>query len=468
MSQQPATLAPRRVTVVSPRAHIDLTLPAQALVADVLQQLASLVAERRQEGVTTVPPPSMSGWILATLLGTSLDDEQTIAQAGVRDGDVLYLRPRKPALPPPLFDDVVDAVALTTGARHRWDSAATRTTAMLGVAIVATAGLPALLAVGPPWGGVAVVAAVATLVLLGAAALFGRVLDRPVPAVVALTLAIGYATVGGMVATSAATLDRLVGPPQLLLAAVLAVATAASGLLIAPTFNPLVAGVAVIGGATAVMSASTVLLDVDAARVAGVGASVLVMFAPSWPALALRLGRVPMPTVPRDVADFVELTSADEAADAVAAARRSGQFLAAILTSTGLVIAGCAFVLLGQVSGWATWLAIALVVVVVTRARHLRSTVPKACALATGVVTALIVTAELASRTDPLVVVTLVAVAVLASAIIGLLVERRPLRRTSPHRGRWLDILEMVTVVALVPLLFGVLDLYRRLRGIGG
>ncbi|MGL5852392.1 MAG: type VII secretion integral membrane protein EccD, partial [Phycicoccus sp.] len=312
MSQPAVSLAPRRVTVVSPRAHVDLTLPAQALVADVLQQLSSLVAERRRDA-TGAPPADVSGWALTTLLGAALEDEQTVAQVGVRDGDVLYLRPRRPALPPPLFDDVVDAVALTSGAWHRWDSAATRRTTSVAASVVVTAGIPALLAAGPPWGAVTIAAAAAALVLFGAAALLGRVLDREPAALVALVLAICYAGVCGLVATSTATLDNLVGPPQVLLAAVLVVAVAAAGLLALPSARPLVTFVAVVGGAATVLAAFVVLLDVDAARVAAVGATVVVSLAPSWPTVALRLGRVPMPTVPRDIPDFVELTSANEA-----------------------------------------------------------------------------------------------------------------------------------------------------------
>ncbi|MGL5818152.1 MAG: type VII secretion integral membrane protein EccD [Phycicoccus sp.] len=467
MSQQAVSLAPRRVTVVSPRAHVDLTLPAQAVVADVLHQLSSLVTERRRD-TTAAPPPDVSGWALTTLLGQALDDEQTVAQVGVRDGDVLYLRPRRPALPPPLFDDVVDAVALTSGAWHRWDSAATRRTTSVAASVVVTAGIPALLAAGPPWGAVTVVAAVAAAVLLGAAALLGRVLDREPAALVALVLAIGYAGVCGLVATSAATLDQLVGPPQVLLAAVLVVAVATAGLLALPSSRPLVTFVMVVGGAATVLAAVVVLLDVDAARVAGVGATIVVSFAPYWPTVALRLGRVPMPTVPRDIPDFVELTSANEADDAVAAARSAGRHLTAIVAGFGLVVAGCVAVVIAQDTGWATWLAVALTVALLTRARHLRSTVPKASALTAGGVAALVVAAVVAGRADRVVVATLIGVCVMACVVVVLLVERQPMRRPSPHRGRWLDIVEIVALVATVPLLLGVLDLYARLRGIGG
>ncbi|MGL4176066.1 MAG: type VII secretion integral membrane protein EccD [Dermatophilaceae bacterium] len=467
MSQPAVSLAPRRVTVVSPRAHVDLTLPAQAIVADVLQQLSSLVAERRR-GAGAVPSLDVSGWALTTLLGRALDDEQTIAQVGVRDGDVLYLRPRRPALPPPLFDDVVDAVALTSGAWHRWDSAATRRTTSVAAAVVVTAGIPALLASGPPWGAVTVVAAVAAAVLFGAAVLLGRVLDREPAALAALVLAIGYAGVCGLVATSEAALGALAGPPQVLLAGVLVVMVAAAGTVALPSSKPLVTFVAVVGGAATVLAGFVVLLDVDAARVAGVGATVVVVFAPSWPTLALRLGQVPMPTVPRDIPDFVELTSADEADDAVAAARSAGQHLTAIVAGFGLVVAGCVMVVLGQDSRWATWLAAVLAVALLTRARHLRSTVPKASALATGAVAALVVAAVVAGRSDRVVVAALVGVCVLTCVVAVVLIERRPLRRPSPHRGRWLDIVEIVALVATVPLLLGVLDLYARLRGIGG
>ncbi len=482
MNQPSTTLPPRRVTVVSPRAQADVSLPAQAMIADVVSQLSSLVSGGRDSSATAeAPPVDPSGWVLTTLLGATLDDEQTVAQVGLRDGDLLYLHPRTPALPEPLFDDVVDAVALTTGTRHRWGPEQTRAAALAAGAAVSAAGIPLLVLTGPSRG-TAIAAGLLAALLLGASALFGRVLQRDVPAVVSLALAVAYSALAGASALvglatpvgspppadSGEPVLLLLGPPQLLLGGVLALATGLMGLLTVPGRGPVVAFVTAIAGSAAMLAAVTVLFDLEAARVAGVGAVVLVLSAPSWPTAALRLGRVPMPRIPRDVSDFTELTSTDEGRDTVGAARDSGRYLVALLLAFGLVVGVCAFVVLGQGGLWATFLSIALALAVLARARHLRATVAKSSALAVGAFAALLVVTGLVAGGEPSLVILLIVVAVAGVAVAALLIERMPVRRPSPHRARALDVLEILTLVALIPLLFGVLDLYVLLRGIGG
>ncbi|MEY2849984.1 MAG: hypothetical protein RI885_2651 [Actinomycetota bacterium] len=486
MAASTTSLPPRRVTVVSPRAQADVSLPGQAIIGDVVTQLAALAAADRagtlgpgDSARADAARADAAGWVLTTLLGSTLDDEQTVAQAGIRDGDLLYLQPRTPTVPEPLFDDVVDAVALTTGARHRWGPEQTRASTLVVAAIVATAGL-VLLRIAPAGHAVAPVAGLTALLLLGASALFGRVLRRDGPAVVALGLGVGYAVVAGgtLLADARAAVAAFDGAverpdpfsvaPDLLLAAVFALAAGATGLLTVPGRGAVVAFVAWSAGPVAVLASVTILLDTEPARVAGVGAVAVVLAAPAWPTIALRLGRVPMPRIPRDVSDFTELTSTDDTKDSVAAARESGRHLTAIIVATGLVVAGCAVVVVGQRTGWACALATTLVIAMLARARHLRATSSKASALAVGILSGLLVVGGIASLSDVDLVVPLTGVVVVGTTVTCLLVDRSPVRRPSPHRARWLDVVEILALVALVPLLLGVLDLYATLRGIGG
>ena len=60
-----------------------------------------------------------AGWTLAPLGQGPVDPSRTLASLGVLDGDQLVLRRRADAAPPPLFDDVVDAVAEATPASYR-------------------------------------------------------------------------------------------------------------------------------------------------------------------------------------------------------------------------------------------------------------------------------------------------------------------------------------------------------------
>ncbi|NUR59182.1 MAG: type VII secretion integral membrane protein EccD, partial [Catenulispora sp.] len=95
----------RRATVVSPRARVDVALPVQSTVAELVPELVRLSDAHRHAG------PNHAGWVLTRLGGAPLAAELTVAAAGLRDGDVLYLVPRERQGAPMLFDDVVDAIA---------------------------------------------------------------------------------------------------------------------------------------------------------------------------------------------------------------------------------------------------------------------------------------------------------------------------------------------------------------------
>jgi type VII secretion integral membrane protein EccD len=464
MSTVVPTLAPRRVTVVAPETRVDVTLPAQALVADVLHQLVVLIAGSRP-GSRPVDP---GGWVIMLLAGQTLDDEVTIAQAGVRDGDVLYLRPRVPTVPAPLFDDVVDAVAMASGARYRWGPGASRAAALVAAAVVVSLGVPVLLFAGPPWGRPAVVAALAAAMLLGAATLLHRALDRPVQAAVSLGFALVYSALAGGLALASGDLMTTFGAAQLLIGSVVTGVTAGVALLLVPGRVPLLAFVIGAAGAGALLAVADLTLAQSASRVAAVGLTVLILFQPALPTLAMRLGRVPFPDVPRDLAQFRELNSVTVGEAALAAGYRAEQFFAAVLLSAGVIASGCVAVLASADSRWARWLAVTAVVSLMLRSRQVRSTVPKAVILATGGVGAIIAFASIAPTWSVGLRLGLLVLAVTAAVVAVVLIERQPPRRPSPHRGRWLDIAEIISLVTILPLVVGVLGLYGRLRGLGG
>ncbi|MBO0870313.1 MAG: EsaB/YukD family protein, partial [Micromonosporaceae bacterium] len=102
MSTMDSTL--RRVTVVAPRGRIDLSVPVQSSVAELVPQLVHIAAQRE-----AVSPAS--GWVLSRIGTGPLPATTTIGSAGVVDGDLLYLNPATDAPGPMLFDDAVDAIA---------------------------------------------------------------------------------------------------------------------------------------------------------------------------------------------------------------------------------------------------------------------------------------------------------------------------------------------------------------------
>src|SRR5215470_14089678 len=97
-----------RITLSAPRVRLDIAVPASVPVASLLPTLLWHTGEQAaDEGAAN------GGWVLQRLGEEPLDTARTLASNGVRDGDILYFRPRHASLPHAVFDDPVDAVATT-------------------------------------------------------------------------------------------------------------------------------------------------------------------------------------------------------------------------------------------------------------------------------------------------------------------------------------------------------------------
>src|SRR5215471_13775373 len=148
-----------RVTVVGPRRRVDLSLPARIPFAELFPTVAGF-AGLDEDAARQAP----SGWVLQRLGEAPFPLEATPLQTGLRDGELIYLRPREAQLPELAFDDVADVIASGIGDRpDRWGPRETRRTA-LGAAVLALAGgVAGLLLSGPPWAKPATAAALLAL-----------------------------------------------------------------------------------------------------------------------------------------------------------------------------------------------------------------------------------------------------------------------------------------------------------------
>src|SRR5262249_28603385 len=129
-----------RITIRAPRRRLDLSVPAQVPLAELLPDVVA------RAGETGGAERAAGGWMLRRGDGASLEGDAALAAQGGRDGDVLYLVPRQMSWPEPAYDDVIEEIA--AGARDNgrlWGSAATRSFALGGVGLVLLAGLAALL-----------------------------------------------------------------------------------------------------------------------------------------------------------------------------------------------------------------------------------------------------------------------------------------------------------------------------------
>jgi type VII secretion integral membrane protein EccD len=137
-----------RVTVVAPRTRIDVALPADVSVADLLPMLLEMAKETTSDGGAR-----HGGWCLAKLGDSPLDPSRTLGALGVVDGDMLQLRKRSENPPPPLYDDVVDAIAEAAPDSYRpWTKATANRIGHIAGALALVIGALAVLMAGPLFG----------------------------------------------------------------------------------------------------------------------------------------------------------------------------------------------------------------------------------------------------------------------------------------------------------------------------
>ncbi len=453
---------PRRVTVVSPRARVDVALPVESTLAELLPQLVSMTgAESSEPG----PPGAVTGWALSKLGGVPLEPGHTVIRAGLRDGDVLYLNPRQQRTPPLLFDDVVDAIANAAESRAgSWHHRIARRVALAG-ALVGVLCFTAVFAfAGPGWPWPALGTGVLAVLLLVAAG--------------ALARAYGDAAAGALLAVAGVPAALLAGI-ELLPGSTFGIGRLSLGLAAMTVYAVLAAvavadrlawfvGVAVTGGIGCLSATATVLLGAEPVSTAAVVIALSTALCPALPMVALRLGRLPLPRIPSDVAAFraeERPTLGPDVIDETAAAEDS---LTGLLAAVSVLVAGGAGVLLAGHSRWGWALAATAGLTLVLRSRSYAGTAQRLVLLLAGLGTMIGTGAALAARDASAVRVPLLCLAGLVTVGCMLYASRSSGRDSSPYWSRLLDIAEFLCLISLIPLAAAVLEIYSKVRSLGG
>ncbi|MDG4829505.1 type VII secretion integral membrane protein EccD [Solwaraspora sp. WMMD1047] len=459
--------APRRVTVVAPTSRIDVALPAQCTVAELVPMLVGVT------GAAADPAAPGQGWRLRRLGGPALPPESTVAGAEIRDGELLQLVSDGGSGGGPIFDDLVDALASAVQDRPgRWSAAVSRRIA----AALAAVGFAAA---GVLVTGVAPVAAAAlALVLLLAGGALARAggQSRIGAAVASGGLVAAFsagAAFGGWsagLAPSAGTVAPGLAPSAGSVAVGLAVA-AGYAVLAAVLVADQVAWFAATAGAAAGGSAIAVtvlLAGVSPVAAAAVAVVVVLVVSPAFPQLALRLARLPLPRIPADVAAFradEEPTPGDRVADR---ARVAETALTAMLAGMSAIVVGCAAALLPTGNRWA-WLLVGCCGLGMWLRSRAYLSIGQRCAVLAGAALALAGTGLRLLAAEGGTFRLWVLAAVLAVAVVAVVHAIRvvgPAR--SPYGQRLLDVLEFCCLAALVPVALAVLGVYPAVRGLGG
>ncbi|MFI7577684.1 type VII secretion integral membrane protein EccD [Micromonospora sp. NPDC049497] len=457
MATKTATGGLSRITIVAPRTRMDLALPSDVPLADLLPALLRYAGEDlADDGVRH------GGWSLARLGGAPLDGGLTAAQLGVRDGEVLHFQPRAATAPEIVFDDVVDAVATATNQRPgAWQVATTRSFAVLLAAVALGAGALAALFAGPPQLPAALAALlIAVALVVGAAVLSRAAGDSATGSVLGLA-GLAYAGVGGLLLLAGdRELTGLAAPHLLLAATAVVVAGAVSALAVGDRLPLFFCAVAV-GGATGFGALLSIAFGIDAPAAAAVVAAGAFGAVPALPMAAYRLARLPVPSIPTGPDDLKTDTESVDGRRVLQLSERADEFLTGLLWTVSLLVFGAQVVLALDGRLAAVLLCLVLALLALLRARPFLGRAQRTPVLFTGTAgLGLTAAATFAGGSTVVrlgaIVGGLLLVAVV-SLVYGLTVAGK---RISPVWGRLLDIVEILLIIALVPLAVWVVGLY--------
>ncbi|WTW94595.1 type VII secretion integral membrane protein EccD [Streptomycetaceae bacterium NBC_01309] len=455
-----------RVTIVAPDCRVDVALPEEVPLADLYPEILRLSGQTQAAGAPT-------GFHLMRVDGGVLDSTRGLGAQAVHDGALLRFTPLADALPEPVYDDVVDAVASSVTADQRlWSPELLRTAALSGAAAFLCLAPVALWRTADPHSAAGIVAGTLALLLAVVAGVRARVYDDSAAAAVLGLGALPNAFYAGLGVVDPPTGE---GPGRVQFLAACASVMVVSTLIAVLVPQRNAAYVAGAGGAAAGMITAFGLITADAspgdaAAVAAVTGLAAVAFLPSW---SLRLARLPIGFLPPDAPPAAR-ASADDPVDhgALAARARAGhQILTGLVGACATVVAGSAVVLGYSSSLWAQVLTGAVGIALLTRARLFSHTAQVTLLLVAGALSLVFLTAGLTLHTEfldterPHWIYGAVAA---FGALLGLIAVTVPARGLSPFWGRAMDILEGMLLTAMVPICLAVLGVYSTLRNITG
>lgn len=451
-----------RVTVVAPRTRIDVALPADVAIADLLPMLLEMAREATPDGGAR-----HGGWCLARLGEAPLEPSRTLASLGVVDGDMLQLRRRSDNPPPPLYDDVVDAIAGATPESYRpWTKETARRIAHTAGGLGFIAAAVAALMVGPVGtGGNAIIAAAVAGVVAVIAVAVGATVARGYQAIdtgVLITASGGLpmAFVCGLY-----VVPHFPGPANFTLASALVLIVAAISILVIGAGITTFVAAGTIGFigfiaflvATLVPAATPAYIGAGAAAVALGALSVL-------PRITIQLAGLPLPNVPSGAEDLKEDSGFPDFAMIEKRAGRAHEYMTGMIIGCG-VVAAAASVVAASSGMWGMLEGAAVALVLLLRGRTYANGSQAVALLATGMLAAggLLIgwIVESHGLVMKLIVFGVLVVVTAGALIVGVVF---PEQKFSPVLRRSVDVMEAILIAAVLPLAFAVMNLYMAVR----
>ncbi|MGW3331074.1 type VII secretion integral membrane protein EccD [Streptomyces rubiginosohelvolus] len=456
-----------RLTVRAPAKSIDLAVPADVPVADLLPAVLGYAGDNLEEAGI-----DHGGWVLQRLGGEPLDEELTLDSYGLRDGDTLYLRPRAEALPEVHLDDLVDGIA-TTMRDHPfgWTPKVSRWV-LLGIVVAVLAG--GVLVIAWPGGSSlsrSVFATAAGLLLLAGAGAASRAVGDA-GAGAALGFMVGpYLALAGWLLPG----GELGGPHayETLGARLLAASAAMAGgavlaLAVVAAFAALFLSVAVVSLFAAIAAVLLLTTDLAPVHAAGILAVLAVVLGAFVPSLAFRMSGMRMPPLPTNAQQLQEGIEPHAASAVSARAILADGWMTSLYGAVGLVGAACVAVLARERELAEIIMTVALCLLLVLHARGLGNIWQRMSLVVPGVFGLLLLVLVAAPAASPGSRLVTAAGLLAAAAAVAIAAWTVPGRRLVPYWGRAGEVLHSALAIAVLPLALWVLGVYGALRAING
>jgi type VII secretion integral membrane protein EccD len=455
-----------RVTVVGPTQRVDLALPGYIPFAELFPVVARFAG---LDGAAA--GDAAGGWVLQRLGHPPFPPDTTPVQAGLRDGELIYLSPRATPLPELAFDDMADVIAAGVGERpDRWTPADGRRVTFGAGAAALLAGVAVLAVAGPPQLLPALAAGAMTLVLLGGAAAASRAAGDAGAAALLGWAALPYALLAGLLGPARSTplpqfgaLELIAAFAAAFLAAIVAAVVTADG-----------AAVFFGAAAAALLGAGGAALDygftaVHPAGAAAIVAALALALTPLIPAVAFRMAGLDLPPVPRDAAELRRDTLTVQGSQVLQRTAAADRVVSGAVSGIGLVAAVAAATLAFSPGLLPRVMCAVLGCALLLRSRVFRGRAQRLWLQVPGY-GALLLLALAAALTAPQLKMLLLILPLLAGGAAILIGTGMwlPTHRASPFWGRAAEVLDMTLVISLIPLALGVTGVFGYIRGLSG
>jgi type VII secretion integral membrane protein EccD len=453
-----------RLTIRAPAKTVDLAVPADIPVADILPAVLRYAGEDIEENGL-----EQGGWALQRLGEQPLNDNGTLETLGLRDGEVLYLRPHTAELPAVRLDDLVDGIADVTRDRlHGWSVAMSRRLlrGLLVVLLVTVLGM--LACSGGQAGARAVTLGAAGLLLLAGAGTASRAVGDAAAGATLGVMAAPYLAAAGWLLPG----GDLSGPggyqvfgARLLAAGAAGAAGAVLALAAVAVYTPLFLGSAVVAVAAALAGTLMSVFSVPMDDAAEIMAAVFAVLGGFVPAFAFRLAGMRMPHLPVNADELQQDIEPYESRDVATRAEVANVWMTALYATIGTVCASCLVALAWRPDLPELLTELALSLLLLLHARGVFSVWQRLTLVATGAWGVVLLLVSAGITLPPKGGAALVAGALALAAVLAITSWTVPGRRMSPYWGRAAEVLHSLLAISLLPLTLWVLGLFALLRG---